>query len=133
MGNSTTIDIDAMTEQLGVIAWRMAETLPEYLPFLLTGGLLILFSSLLRRPRGLAVAAARKHEAWDEEPDTSPGVALVAKTLRLTLAMVMRVAGRLVIIGCLAVVTLRASGFEETTAFVDANFETLTRIVQAFR
>lgn len=133
MGGAGTIDFSTLTEQLGVIAWRMAETLPEYLPFLLAGGLLILFGNVLRKPRAIAVGASRQGDQWDEDDTGSPAVALLASTVRLTVAMAMRLSGRLVIFGCFVVLTLRASGFEETTAFVEANFETLAGLVQAFR
>jgi hypothetical protein len=133
MSGNGTINFNKLVEQLSVIAWRMAETLPDYLPFLMAGGLLILFGNILRRPRELAVGASRHADGWDQGGERSPGVAIVVNALRLTAAMVMRLAGRLVILGCFVVLTLRASGFEETTAFVDANFETLSRIVQAFR
>ena len=133
MGGTGTIDVNRLVEQLSVIAWRMAEAVPDYLPFLLAGGLLVLFGNILRRPRALAVGASRHADGWDEDGEGSPGIAIVVNAVRLTAAMAMRLAGRLVILGCLVVLTLRASGFEETTAFVDANFETLSRIVQAFR
>ena len=133
MDGNGMIDVNRLVEQLGVIAWRMAETLPDYLPFLLAGGLLILVGNILRRPRALAVGASRHAGGWDENGEASPALAIVVNALRLTAAMVMRLAGRLVILGCLVVLILRASGFEETTTFVDANFEALSRIIQAFR
>jgi hypothetical protein len=133
MNGNGTIDVSRLVEQLSAIAWRMAEALPDYLPFLLAGGLLILVGNILRRPRALAVGASRHADGWDEDGEGSPVLAIVINALRLTAAMVMRLAGRMVVLGCLVVLILRASGFEKTTAFVDANFEALSRIVQAFR
>jgi hypothetical protein len=132
MGGNQTIDINGMVDQLGVIAWRMAQTLPEYLPFIVAGIVLIVFGNVLRKPRTLALGSARM--AGDaEEPDITPGVGIALKALRIGTAMALRAAGKLTIIGCIGLLTLRASGFEETTAFVDANFETLMRIAQSFR
>lgn len=132
MNGDGTIDMKALGDQLGVIAWRMAETLPEYLPFLLAGVVLIVFGKILRKPRSVAVGSLRADDAFEEE-ETRSAPAVAGHVLRLAIASAMRLAGRLVIVGCIAVVTLRASGFEETTTFVDANYETLMRIAQKFR
>lgn len=132
MGGNGTVDLSGMIDQLGVIAWRMAETLPEYLPFIIGGVVLIVFGNVMRKPRALALGDA--HLSGDADgPRITPGVGIALKALRIAAAMALRLAGKLMIAGCVVVLTLRASGFEETTAFVDANFETLTRIMRAFR